>query len=172
MEKVVLGLGSNVAFYEKNGDVSEPKKLIKLAMESLKTILSDLICSSIYLSKPQYYLEQAEFYNAVVCGFYEGSPQTLLDDIHQIEAKFGRNRKKEIRNGPRTLDIDIELFGNQIIKTNTLEIPHIRIKERAFVLKPMLEILPNLADPITGDLFEIAFFSLSEEDKNSVFKIS
>ena len=96
----------------------------------------------------------------------------MLDDIHQIEAKFGRNRKKEIRNGPRTLDIDIELFGNQIIKTNTLEIPHIRIKERAFVLKPMLEILPNLADPITGDLFEIAFFSLSEEDKNSVFKIS
>ena len=67
-----------------------------------------------------------------------------------FEKKFGRNRKNEERNGPRTLDIDIELFGNKVLATKHLVIPHERIKERAFVLKPLLEILPDCADVHTG----------------------
>ena len=66
---------------------------------------------------------------------------------------FGRNRAKEIFKGPRTLDIDIELFGNQIVKTENLEIPHKNLKERQFVLIPLLEIFPKYAEPISGAFY-------------------
>ena len=101
-----------------------------------------------------YYENQDDFLNMVVCGMYEGEPCELLDKIHRIEANFGRNRQNEIRNGPRTLDIDIELFGKRIINTENLVIPHKKITERQFVLLPLLEILPECAEPISGDLFK------------------
>ena len=70
----------------------------------------------------------------VVCGEYEKSAFDLLKEINQIEAILGRNRDKEIFKGPRTLDIDIELFKNSVIKTKKLEIPHKNLTERQFVL--------------------------------------
>jgi 2-amino-4-hydroxy-6-hydroxymethyldihydropteridine diphosphokinase len=100
-----------------------------------------------------YYENQQDFYNMVVCGFYQNSPEELLKQVNQIEATFGRNREKEIFKGPRTLDIDIELFGNQIVKTENLEIPHKNLKERQFVLIPLLEIFPKYAEPISGAFY-------------------
>ena len=83
----------------------------------------------------------------VVCGAVrEGlTPHDLLAEIHKIEAKYGRNRKKELRFGPRPLDIDIELFGDMEIDDEALTIPHPRMRERAFVLVPFLEILNRRA---------------------------
>lgn len=84
----------------------------------------------------------------VVCGYVDEhlSPGELLQKIHQIEAAYGRNRSREIRNGPRPLDIDIEFFGDDVINTADLQIPHPRIEERAFVVIPLLEILSKYSD--------------------------
>uniref|UniRef100_UPI00388FFE0C 2-amino-4-hydroxy-6- hydroxymethyldihydropteridine diphosphokinase n=1 Tax=Treponema sp. TaxID=166 RepID=UPI00388FFE0C len=119
----------------------------------LKQFFSDFRVSSVYRTKPMYVENQPDFYNMAVSGDTELSPHDLLSKIHEIEAKFGRNRDYEIRNGERSLDIDIELYGNEEIhfidkenQMNNLEIPHPRISERAFVLIPLLEVFPKDAD--------------------------
>ena len=81
------------------------------------------------------------------------SPFDLLEKIHVIESCLGRNRELEVRNGPRAIDIDIEFFGTQTVDTKTLQIPHPRHKERAFVLVPLLEILKENADFIKREDF-------------------
>lgn len=129
-------------------------KLLSEAVLRLKSLLHDLDCSSVYRTRPMYVTDQSDFFNMVVTGFVDDSlsPHVLLERIHQIEASLGRDRSREIRNGPRSIDIDIELFGKERIRTADLEIPHPRIAERAFVLVPMLEILPKSADTIDSTL--------------------
>jgi len=135
-EIVVLGLGSNTAF----GD-SDSIDLLHKACTELSCVLSNMQQSSVYQTKPMYVEEQSDFYNMVVSGEYSGKAEELLDFIHSVEAKLGRNRDKEIRFGPRSIDIDIELFGEEKIRTPELEIPHPRLFERAFVLVPLVELL-------------------------------
>lgn len=109
--------------------------------------------SSIYRTKAMYVTDQNDFFNMAVLGYVSESfsPFSLLEEIHKIEAECGRNRSLEIRFGPRSLDIDIEIFGNQTIQTSELQIPHPRLKERSFILTPMLEILPVSADCINRE---------------------
>jgi len=134
LNRVILGLGSNVG---------DKIAYLQSAVELLKHILQDILVSSIYKTSPQDYLLQDDFYNAVLLGFYEGSPQELLSEIQNIEKMNARDRKHEIPKGPRTLDIDILFFGDLEITTSTLTIPHPSIKKRAFVLVPLLELLPD-----------------------------
>ncbi len=103
-----------------------------------------------------YVENQDDFYNMVVSGYVseEVDSHQLLEKIHFIESSLGRDRSKEIRNGPRSIDIDIEFFGDQKIQTENLVVPHPRIAERAFVLIPMLEILKESADLIKEDVFQ------------------
>jgi len=88
-----------------------------------------------------------------VSGFTNLSAAELLRKIHQIESSFGRERENETRNGPRSIDIDIELYGTEKIdfcdskdKMKNLQIPHPRLQERAFVLLPLLDVLPKDSD--------------------------
>lgn len=74
--------------------------------------------------------------------------ETLMQTLLNVEAQFGRVRRE--RWGPRTLDLDLLLFEDLILKTPTLEIPHPRMRERAFVLVPLAEIVPHWIDPVTG----------------------
>lgn len=111
--------------------------------------------SSLYVTKPREYFDQPDFYNAVATGEFRGSPRELLAIIGSIEKKWGRDRTREIPKGPRTLDIDIELFGNIQIREPDLIIPHERMGERQFVLVPLLELLPDSADPVTGEPFRV-----------------
>lgn len=142
---VVLGLGSNMVFQNMNS-----MEILSHACEEISMILENMRSSSIYRTRPMYYLEQQDFFNMVVAGDYNGNPRQLLEQIHEIENRYGRNRCAEIRNGPRPLDIDIELFGDVCLQTADLEIPHPRMRERAFVLVPLLEICPEIAEPLTG----------------------
>ena len=153
-ELVVLGLGSNSVLKQDKKEFS-PVEILTFACSELEKILEPKTAkfSSIYKTKAMYYENQQDFYNMVVCGYYQNSPEELLKQVNQIEAKFGRNREKEIFKGPRTLDIDIELFGNKIVKTENLEIPHKNLKERQFVLIPLLEIFPKYAEPISGAFY-------------------
>ena len=143
MKKVILGLGSNRNY---NGLTS--LQILSKACASLSEILSFITLSSVYISKPMYYENQDDFYNMALSGFLDDSilPEVLLEKIHLIEKEFGRNREKEIRNGPRSLDIDIEYIEGISLNTENLKIPHPKIKERAFVLVPVLEILDKTAD--------------------------
>ena len=153
-ELVVLGLGSNSVLKSEEKEFS-PVEILQFACSELEKILEPKTAkfSSIYKTKAMYYENQQDFYNMVVCGYYQNSPEELLKQVNQIEAAYGRNREKEIFKGPRTLDIDIELFGNQIVKTEKLEIPHKNLQERQFVLIPLLEIFPKCAEPISGAFY-------------------
>lgn len=140
-----LGLGSNRSFKK-----ITPPEILYEAKERLRSVLHDIRMSPIYRTKPMYVADQNDFYNAVVCGFFDGTPRELLRATQAIEAEFGRNRLKEVRRGERSLDIDIELFGDMLINEDDLHIPHALLKERQFVLIPLLEIYPESAEPISG----------------------
>jgi len=101
-----------------------------------------------------------------VAGGWGGTPRELLAAAQDIEAKYGRDRTKEIRWGPRTLDIDILLFGNEVIDEperpgrQALIIPHPRLAERAFALRPLLDLLPEAVEPGTGRTYRVILNSL------------
>ena len=145
MIPVALGLGSNKGFEGRS-----PVQLLGGAVFGLGKLLDGLACSAVYKTRAMYYEDQDDFYNMAVLGYVDdgASAFELLDAIHQIEARLGRDRSKEIRNGPRSMDIDIELYGSQKISAETLIVPHERLKERAFVLVPLVEILAKDADNI------------------------
>ena len=186
MTPVALGLGSNKKF-----SCLSPEEILGGAIFELSKILHNIEISSVYRTKAMYVVDQEDFYNMALVGLLDDGicARALLEKIHEIEAAFGRDREKEIRFGPRSLDIDIEFFGRQKILEPDLQIPHPRLKERAFVLTPLLEVLNSLeskeaashiisthaiarsADNIKGKIFcfgrdEIsdALFSLDEKD--------
>ena len=146
-KRIFLGLGSN------KGD---SLNLIKSAIVELKKILREISYSSIYITSPMYNLNQPPFLNAVVTGFTNLPALDLLAETSKIENRLGRNRIREVYKGQRSMDLDILLYGVEIIQSETLKIPHPGIKERKFVLIPLLELEPELKDPELG-----AFYSES-----------
>jgi 2-amino-4-hydroxy-6-hydroxymethyldihydropteridine diphosphokinase len=134
-----IGLGSNL---------SEPIKQVQAAVNEIKSIVhSDVInVSSLYLSKPMGPQNQDDYINAVLALETKLTPLELLDTLQSIENKAGRVRK-ENRWGARILDLDILLFGNEIINTERLIVPHYGMKEREFVLLPLAEIAADLILP-------------------------
>jgi 2-amino-4-hydroxy-6-hydroxymethyldihydropteridine diphosphokinase len=76
------------------------------------------------------------------------APEELLEALQQVEDAFGRTR--EVRWGPRTLDLDLLLYGDRVVETPSLTVPHPRMHERRFVLGPLCEIAPNAVHPVLG----------------------
>jgi len=103
--------------------------------------------SSVYETEPQGLRNQRWFLNLVAEAQTDLFPRQLLGRIVRIERELGRRRMVE--NGPRTIDIDILFFGNAVIQTTELTIPHPRIAERRFVLAPLAELAPDLRDPVS-----------------------
>ena len=104
--------------------------------------------SSLYCSAPIGYATQPDFINAVA-QLETGLPaERLLAELQEIEARHGRSRS--FANAPRTLDLDLLLFGNSEMNTPALKIPHPRMHERAFVLAPLVEISPDVKIPGRG----------------------
>lgn len=134
-----LGLGSNLGERVKNIDD---------AVKSLATLPETrlLVRSSNLETKPVGYLDQPDFINCVVKIDTDLSPEALLQAIAQIETTMGR--KREIRWGPRNIDIDILFYGNEVIDLPHLIIPHKELHKRKFVLDSLLEIDPELQHPI------------------------
>lgn len=104
--------------------------------------------SSTYESEAVGFESQPPFLNAVLVGTTELGPEALLGRVMRIEAEAGRERS--FRNAPRTLDVDIVLFGGLTLARPDLHIPHPRFRERAFVLAPLVEVAPAWVDPVTG----------------------
>jgi 2-amino-4-hydroxy-6-hydroxymethyldihydropteridine diphosphokinase len=99
---------------------------------------------------------QPRYLNAVGEAWSGIDPAAMLRELQHIESDFGRDRAREARRGPRTLDLDILLCGNQVVEMENLSIPHPLIAERLFVLAPLLELDPDLDDPRTGQPFHVA----------------
>jgi 2-amino-4-hydroxy-6-hydroxymethyldihydropteridine diphosphokinase len=135
---VYLGLGSNL------GDRMDN---LSSAVERLSQKVNIKNLSSVYESEPLYIKEQPLFLNTVLSADTKLAPFKLLSFIKGIESELGR--QPSFRNAPRLIDIDILFYGDQIIDTLELTIPHPRITERAFVLVPLAEIAPRLVYPLT-----------------------
>ena len=153
---VLIALGSNVALVANPGEETEGKIAnLQQAITGLCSIPDTQIIdiSSFYESEPAYYEDQDAFVNAVLLARTGVPPKELLRYLHAIENSLGRVR--EIENGPRTLDLDIVDYQMYVGESDELTLPHPRATERDFVVKPLLEILPNhvLADgtPVTLD---------------------
>lgn len=149
-----LGLGSN------RGD---SEAILDAAVAELSSLLEDCRASSLYRSKARYLTEQPDFLNLVVRGSCGLPPLELLEATQAIEAAHGRDRAKETLKGPRTLDIDLLLYGGLCIQTPILALPHPGIAERAFVLMPLLELEAGLADPATGQSYASLLSLLPEQ---------
>ncbi|KAA8725904.1 2-amino-4-hydroxy-6-hydroxymethyldihydropteridine diphosphokinase [Ewingella americana] len=139
MIRVYIALGSNLA---------KPVDQVNCALEALahmpRTKL--VVCSAFYRSKPLGPQNQPDFLNAVVALDTELPPEELLDCTQAIEQNQGRVRKLE-RWGPRTLDLDMLLYGDRVINTERLTVPHYDMKNREFMLYPLAEIAPELVFP-------------------------
>jgi 2-amino-4-hydroxy-6-hydroxymethyldihydropteridine diphosphokinase len=110
--------------------------------------------SRFYRTGPVGYLDQPDFINAVARLETELPAPALLDVLQHLETRHGRQRT--FANAPRTLDLDLLLYGNQHITTPRLEVPHLRMHERAFVLIPLLELEPRLTIPGRGPVATLA----------------
>lgn len=134
---VYLSLGSNI------GDRVSNLKAAIAALPSAGVRVSKV--SAFYETEPVDYLQQDWFLNCVVEGETELPGGTLLAKLRAIESRMGS--KKVIAKGPRILDIDILLYGDETIATPELQVPHPRMTQRRFVLVPLAEIAPELQHP-------------------------
>ncbi|MBD2797527.1 2-amino-4-hydroxy-6-hydroxymethyldihydropteridine diphosphokinase [Xenorhabdus sp. 18] len=139
MTLVYIAIGSNLA---------DPLQQVNNALAALKQIPDTtlVVQSSFYRTKPMGPQDQPDFLNLAVVLDTQLSPEILLDHTQAIERAQGRVRKDE-RWGPRTLDLDIMLFGDHIINTERLTVPHYGLKQREFMLYPLAEIAPDLVFP-------------------------
>jgi 2-amino-4-hydroxy-6-hydroxymethyldihydropteridine diphosphokinase len=150
MRTAYIGMGGNLASW-----AGQPEATLAAAALRLES-LGRLVCrSSLYSTEPVEFAAQPRFVNAVVCLETEVQPKELLRSLLAIEKEFGRDRATGIRNGPRTLDLDILLFGDLEISEPGLEIPHPRLAERAFVLIPLNEIAPDAIVPHIGTVAQL-----------------
>lgn len=150
MTIVTIGLGSNLG-----SNMVSPSQHIITAIQSLGEIQSArmISASSLYKSKPLGPQEQDDYINAVVQVETEQEPLALLDTLQVIEKEHGRVRNE--RWGPRTLDLDILMFGEEIIQNDRLTIPHSEMVNRSFVLVPLAEIDCNCVIPGKGAISDL-----------------
>jgi len=143
--RAAIALGSNL---------EDPEAQVRRGFDEIAALPETrlLARSSLHRTAPVGYRDQPDFVNA--CALVETSlaPRALLDGLLAIERRHGRVR--EIPNGPRTLDLDIVLYGDQVIHEAGLTVPHPRAHERAFVLEPLVEVWPDAVIPGKGSAME------------------
>jgi len=134
---VILGLGSNLG---------DRDTFLRAALKALAPAYQVEHISSVYETAPQLVVVQPFYHNLVCTGRTQLSPHDLLHFLKALEQRLGRT--PTYRYGPREIDLDLLLYGDQIITTPDLIVPHPRMAERAFVLAPLTEIAPHLRHPL------------------------
>lgn len=141
---IILGLGANL-----DSAFGSPEVTIRRAMDLFESHgIGILAGSTIWKTAPVPISDQPWYRNAVCSIQTRHNPYELLDVIRKIESDFGRIRS--VQDAPRVIDIDILSYNGIHIETNTLQIPHPRMHERAFVLYPLREISPEWVHPLSG----------------------
>lgn len=154
MPEVYLSLGSNIG--DKEGCITKALTLISELSEVKKK-------SHLYITEPVGATTPGWFLNCVVEIETGRDPSRLLTALKSIERKLGR--KHTVKNGPRTIDIDILFYGNRIMTTKTLIIPHPLIPQRLFVLRPMMDLRPSFVHPILKASIKEMYTSYSRTEK-------
>jgi 2-amino-4-hydroxy-6-hydroxymethyldihydropteridine diphosphokinase len=141
--RAYVGLGSNLG---------ERENMIRLALEQLALLPETGLgrVSSLYDTAPVGDLEQPNFLNAVAAVETELTARQLLWNLLLVERRLGRVRTPPARYGPRTIDLDLLLYGDQVIDEPELTVPHAELARRAFVLVPLVELEPTLVHPVLG----------------------
>jgi len=139
-----IGLGSNL---------DDRKKNLDAAADAIASNPGTIVVkkSTIIETDPVDYLNQPRFLNQVILIETDLAPLELLRHLQQIETDLGRSRT--IPKGPRTIDLDILLYDTIVMETGDLTIPHPQIKNREFILKHLVELGPELTDPVSGDAY-------------------
>lgn len=141
MTLAYVGLGANIG---------EPRQQLRTALDELNGLPKTRMTasSSVYRSAPLDYVDQPEFLNAVAQIDTDLAAEALLDRLQEIEKRHGRQRP--FAGAPRTLDLDLLLYGDETIASARLTVPHPRMHERAFVLQPLLELDSAISVPGKG----------------------
>ena len=144
------------AFVALGSNLGDPVAQIRSALSTLASMLETRLVqhSSFYRNPPVGYLDQPEFVNAVAEIRTRLAPRDLLDQVLALERNQGRTR--DFANAPRTIDLDILLYGGHVVNEPGLTIPHPRMLERAFVLVPLAEIAPDAVVPGVGRVSGLA----------------
>jgi 2-amino-4-hydroxy-6-hydroxymethyldihydropteridine diphosphokinase len=136
---VAVALGSNLG---------DRERTLREALAVLRKTIPDLRVSAIQETRPVGVGDQPLFLNAAATGHTHHTVFDLLQTLLDIEQQFGR--KRPYPGAPRTLDLDLILYGDLIVDETGIVVPHPRFRERAFVLAPLAEIAPQWIDPVTG----------------------
>lgn len=143
MPQVAIAIGSNI----------DPEENIHACAELLRTQWPDVRFSSVYGTAAREVEEQDDFLNAVAVIETEQSPQEVLEQLRGIEEQLGK--APPFRFGPRTIDLDLLLYGQELINEEELTIPHARMHERRFVLEPLCEVIdPAEKHHLLGETWE------------------
>jgi 2-amino-4-hydroxy-6-hydroxymethyldihydropteridine diphosphokinase len=134
---VLLGMGANLG---------DPVAQLARAVRMMSGVVRVEGVSSVYRSEPVGFAEQPDFYNVVVRGMTGLEPLALLRAAQCVEADLGRERS--FPNAPRTIDIDLLAYGDRVMRTDGLTLPHPRLHLRGFVLHPLVEIAPDWPHPV------------------------
>ncbi|SRR5258708_15005930 len=161
MHTVFLALGSNVGNKIEN---------IERATKFLETKIGNLKRAPLYETKPVGFLEQDDFVNTAIVGETELQPRELFVFVKRIEKKLGRI--KRFRFGPREIDIDILLYDDLVYKDDDVQIPHISLHERDFVLQPIVDLSPKTMHPILHKTMEELLKNLPNNSHSVLQKIS
>ncbi|MFZ2269807.1 MAG: 2-amino-4-hydroxy-6-hydroxymethyldihydropteridine diphosphokinase [Azonexus sp.] len=142
----------NTAYVALGANLGDPASTIRAAFGALANLPESRIthCSSLYRTAPVGIAEQPDFINAVVALATTLAPEALLNELFEVETRFGRQRAE--KNGPRTLDLDLLLYNDLFLDLPRLSLPHPRLHLRAFVLQPLAEIAPDLQIPGRGGI--------------------
>lgn len=135
---VAVALGSNVG---------DRHAHLAAAIDRLRAFLLDLHVSPFYDTAPVGVVEQPRFLNGIATGTTDASPRAALERLLAIERELGRTRP--FPGAPRTIDLDLILYGDVILDEPDLKVPHPRFRERAFVLQPLNDVAPDWIDPVT-----------------------
>jgi 2-amino-4-hydroxy-6-hydroxymethyldihydropteridine diphosphokinase len=143
------------AFVALGSNLDDPVAQVRSALLSVAALRETRLArtSSLYRNPPVGFLDQPEFVNAVAMVETGLGPRELLAELLGIESAHGRARA--VPNGPRTLDLDLALYGDRVIREPHLIVPHPRLAERAFVLVPLLEIAPDAVVPGVGRVADL-----------------
>jgi len=139
MRNLLIGLGSNLG---------HPAAQIAEAVRRLSARMEVRGVSSLYRSAPVGPQDQPDYVNAVLRGMSAASPEEVLADARSVEQALGRVRT--VRDGPRTIDVDVLDLGGMVLETPDLVLPHPRMAGRSFVLVPLAEVDPEWRHPVLG----------------------
>lgn len=139
--RAILGLGSNLG---------EREEHLRRAIAALGRLGAVEAISSLYETAPVGPVRQPDFVNAAIVLRTTLSPEDLLAEMLAIEQQHGRDRRASLPKGPRTLDLDLLAYGDVVMETPSLTLPHPALAERRFVLEPLAEIAPAWRHPVSG----------------------